>query len=76
MSEIAKLRNLGPVSAKILAQVGVWTKADLANLGAREVFHRVIKSGQASSDTFLYALEGALQNKSWKDIAKERTALC
>lgn len=61
----AKLRNLGPVSMRWLAEVGVRTRADLERRGSVATFRAVKARGLSSSLNLLYALEGALLDLRW-----------
>jgi DNA transformation protein and related proteins len=76
-SELAALRNLGPVSVKWLEAVGVHTVDQLRALGAVEAYHRIAfsRSGDVSLN-LLYALHGALTNVRWDQLPlEERQAL-
>ena len=71
-SELARLRNLGAVSAAWLEAAGVRTAADLRALGAVEAFRRVAfhRGGDVSAN-LLYALEGALRDVRWDRLPVE-----
>ena len=76
-AELARLRNLGAVSAGWLVAAGVRTEAELRTLGAVAAFRRVAmhRSGDVSLN-LLYALEGALRDLRWDRLsATERAAL-
>jgi DNA transformation protein len=76
-AELARLRNLGPVSAAWLVAAGILSAAELRRLGAVAAYHRVAthRSGDASLN-LLYALEGALRGVRWDRIpAADRAAL-
>lgn len=71
-----KLRNLGPASQHMLAQAGIHTEIQLRNLGAAAVFVAVKRAACKPSLNLLWALEGAIHDRDWKDIAKaERLSL-
>lgn len=55
-----KILNLGPVSRRWLADVGVKTRADLERRGSVAVYRAVQEKGHAVNALLLYALEGAL----------------
>jgi DNA transformation protein and related proteins len=54
----------------MLAQAGIDSSAQLKKLGAVEAYRRVVASGQKSSLNLLWALEGALTDRGWKDVAR------
>lgn len=73
---IKDLRNLGPHSAKLLAKAGIVSEKQLKALGAVAAFVAVKCAGGKPSLNLLWALEGALTNRDWKEIAKkERLSL-
>ena len=58
---LARLKNIGPVSAQHLAAAGIETEADLRALGAAAAYRRVKhREPRHTSVVLLYALEGAL----------------
>jgi DNA transformation protein len=60
----------------MLASAGINTAEDLRAIGAVSAFLAVKKAGLPISLNLLWALEGALTDQHWKDIAKaERTRL-
>jgi hypothetical protein len=75
--DLARLRNLGAVSAGWLVAAGIRTEVELRALGAVAAFRRVAmhRSGDVSLN-LLYALEGALRDVRWDKLpAAERAAL-
>ncbi len=74
-SELTRLRNLGPVSAAWLHAAGIHTERRLRELGAVEVFRRVLISrGGGVSTNLLYALEGAIRGVRWDHLPVEDRA--
>ena len=69
---LAQLPNLGAASAAWLAQVGLYTLADLADIGAVGAYRRVEASGVKPSLNLLYALEGALHEEHWLQTKRDR----
>lgn len=65
---LAKLRNLGPVSARWLGAVGIARADDLERLGAARAFAAVRASGTRASWNLLYALHGAIYDLPWNDL--------
>jgi DNA transformation protein len=73
---IASLANLGPKSAEMLQAAGISTVAQLRKLGAVEAYVRVKKKSPRASLNLLWALEGAISNLPWQDVARDhRTSL-
>lgn len=66
---IASLKNLGPSTARDLAQVGIETEAQFREIGAVDAWRR-LNSARPNSYTLagLYALAGALQDVVWTDL--------
>ena len=74
---IAALKNLGPTTARDLADVGVATFTQLQEVGPVDAWHRLneLKPKQYSL-VGLYALAGAILDKEWKELPPEyRTQL-
>ncbi len=65
MGEISQLKGLGATSEQQLNAIGVYTKKDLEKIGALEAYIRMKEPHLC----FLYALVGALENRSWLDVA-------
>lgn len=73
---LVALRNLGPASSRMLAAAGIATPEALRALGSVAAYAAVQRAGQRPSLNLLWALEGALADRDWRDIAQhERTAL-
>jgi len=71
MGELSKLKGLGPFSEKSLNLVGIYTEAQLRELGAVRAFIKLKKeSNQKPSLNFLYAMVGALEDVHWAKIAQ------
>lgn len=67
---IRKLRNLGPQSEAMLAKAGVFTVEQLLRVGSVQAFLAVKRLGGKPSLNLLWAIEGALSDRSWQDVAK------
>lgn len=67
-SELARLKNLGPVSAGWLNAIGIYTKAELAALGAVAAYRRLKAAGYPVSLNLVYAIQGALMDLHWTDL--------
>ena len=70
------LRNLGPASRAMLEAAGVTTVEQLRSLGSVGAYLAVERAGASPSLNLLWALEGALAGRDWKEVARhDRTAL-
>lgn len=67
---ITSLKNLGPKSEVMLGQAGICTEEALRALGAVKAYALVKASGANASLNLLWALEGALSDRSWQEVAK------
>lgn len=67
---IRDMRNLGPASERMLAAIGIASPAELRVVGADEAFRRLAARGEASR-TMLHAMEGALSDRDWRDVAAD-----
>ena len=66
-----RLKNLGPVSARWLASVGIHRRADLIRLGPVEAFLRVKAAGHRPTLNLLWALAGAERGLRWNKLSEE-----
>jgi DNA transformation protein len=64
------LLNLGPKSDAMLASIGIRTHDELRVCGAVNAFIKLKQSGQPASLNLLWAMEGALSDRHWRDVAK------
>lgn len=72
----AKLANLGPKSEAMLRRAGITTEEQLRALGAVRAYAMVKRCSADASLNLLWALEGALTNRSWQEVARtERLGL-
>lgn len=69
--ELLQLKNLGMASVNILHAIGINTYADLQKVGAVEAYRRIRSRDINVSKVMLYALQGALMNVHWNDLAPE-----
>lgn len=60
-----KIRNIGPVSSRWLAEIGVRERADLERIGAVAAFRAVQRKRGKASLNLLYALEAGLMDLRW-----------
>ena len=69
------MRNLGPQMQRMLAEIDVHDDADLRKLGAVEAWHRLrFVFERRVNLTALYAMYGALEDKSWLAVSPEEKA--
>ncbi len=66
------LKNIGPVSARWLAGVGIRKRADLIRLGPVEAFLKVKAAGHKPSLNLLWALAGAERGLAWSKLSVEQ----
>lgn len=71
-TKLAELDNLGPVSAGWLNAVGVSTRADLAGLGAIEVYRLLKGHGYPATLNLVYAIDSALRGRDWRELPVAR----
>lgn len=71
---LAQLRNLGPASAAMLLDAGIRTPTQLRQLGAVRAFDRVRQRNPKASLNLLWAIEGALSDRPWQQVADEDRA--
>ncbi len=73
---IERLRNLGPASARMLAPLGIATRADLVRVGPVLAFRALRDARPGTSLNLLYAMHGALAGERWDRLAPDvRAAL-
>jgi DNA transformation protein len=71
-----KLRNLGKASFEMLEAAGIRSEDQLRRMGSIAAFVAVKRAGLGPSLNLLWALEGALTGRHWKEVARtDRTAL-
>jgi len=67
---IRDLSGFGPKSQAMLAQAGIHSVARISELGAVKTFVAVKQAGCNASLNLLWAIEGVLSNRSWREVAK------
>ena len=71
MTRLEKLRNLGPVSAGWLAEMGIRSREDLLRIGSVEAYAMVRSHHADASLNLLWGLEAALQDIDWRELSDE-----
>lgn len=67
---LSDLRNLGPKSETMLPAIGIHTPEDLAARGAVDAFIALKQSGVPVSLNALWAMEGALTGRDWREVIR------
>ena len=67
---LLKLRNIGPKTADWLARIGIQDADALNELGAIVTYERLLDAGYPENLNCLWALEGAIQDRDFLDIAR------
>ncbi len=70
--KLADLKGLGPKSEAMLSTVGIITVAQLRASDPFEVYARLKAALPGTSLNALYALIGAIEDRHWQDIKRER----
>lgn len=69
MVRVQDMRNLGPVTARMLAEIDIVSDDDLRNLGSVETYHRLkFRFGRHVTILALYAMEAALCDCDWRNL--------
>ena len=69
---IRDLKGLGPKSEEKLGQVHITTPDEFRSVGALRAFIALREETDTKpSLNFLYALVGALEDRDWRDVARE-----
>ncbi len=68
---IERLKNLGPVTARGLREIGIETIADLRRTGPTEAYIALRTSQPKFNKVVLWALAMGLENRHWTDITQK-----
>jgi DNA transformation protein len=68
---LSELRNFGPRSMAMLEAIGIRTSSELEARGAIDVYIRLKQAGQPATLNMLWALEGALSGRDWREVARD-----
>jgi DNA transformation protein and related proteins len=75
LKALAAMPSLGQASARMLAEVGVATPAQLKELGPAAAYRRLrFAFGKRAPATYLYALDIACRGAHWRDMSAARMA--
>ncbi|MCR8921229.1 TfoX/Sxy family protein [Dasania sp. GY-MA-18] len=68
-NDLLDLKNLGNTSINWLKAIGINSYEDLKNIGPVEAYTQIKQREIKVSKVFLYALQGALTDTHWNDLA-------
>lgn len=72
---IEDMRNLGPATARMLAEVDIRCEDDLRRVGAVDAYRRLeFRFGRRVTIIALYAMEAALHGCDWRALDPETRA--
>ena len=75
-SDLTTIPNIGPATARALAEAGIPDAARLRALGAHEAYRALLAAGARPHFIPYYVLHMALQGRPWNDCkGAEKTAL-
>lgn len=66
------LKNIGPKTAHWLEAINIQTHQDLKRYKLDQIYFKLKSKGYPVNLNFVYALDGALQNRDWRDINPKR----
>ncbi|UTA48674.1 TfoX/Sxy family protein [Simiduia sp. 21SJ11W-1] len=72
--DLQDLKNLGAASVNILRAIGINSYDDLKAVGPVAAYRRIKARGINVSKVMLYALQGALTDTHWNDLAPDLKA--
>lgn len=72
MTDIAKTRNLGPVTRDILKQIEIESFEDLKEEDPVDVYMKMKVNGFDVTRNMLWGLYGAINDVDWRDIPDKK----
>ncbi len=69
VEKVAKIPNLGPKSAQMLAAAKITSEEQVRELGPVLTYLAVRQAGQNPSLNLLWAIAAGLQNRHWTDLS-------
>lgn len=69
---LSEMKGLGPRTTEWLQLVGVYTPDDLSSADPFEVYARLKQQVPGMNINGLYALIGAIEDRNWIEIKRER----
>ena len=72
---VSTLRNLGPRSAVMLAEVGIRSVEELREIGAVKAYARVRQMrSRGASLNLLWSMAAGLEDRGWNDLSTDEKA--
>ncbi len=71
---LGELKNLGPVSIRWLASIGIRNREQLEYVGVTRAYQLIISQYPEATLNLLWALQGALTGESWSKLSTEMRA--
>jgi DNA transformation protein and related proteins len=68
---VESLLNLGPMSSAVLRRCGILSSGQLRELGPSRAYVVVKREYGSAPRSLLWALEGALSGRPWREVAPE-----
>ncbi|MFC3146317.1 TfoX/Sxy family DNA transformation protein [Piscinibacterium candidicorallinum] len=69
-ARLAKLSGIGPVTAEWLMRAGFADTDALRKAGSVNAYQRCLQAGHPENLNLLWALEGALTGRDWREVAR------
>lgn len=66
-----ELRNLGETSSQMLLSAGIGSDEQLREMGAVAAYLSVKATGCKPSLNLLWAIEGALTDRDWREVSRD-----
>lgn len=70
---LSKLRNLGEASSRMLSSAGICSEDQLRDMGSVLAYIAVQAAGCKPSLNLLWAIEGVLTGRNWKEISRDQS---
>jgi DNA transformation protein and related proteins len=67
-NDLMALKNLGNTSVNWLLTIGIYSRNELADIGAVEAYNRIRRGGIRVSKDLLYSLHSALHDLHWMEL--------
>jgi DNA transformation protein len=72
LSDVARLKGLGPKSSAALHSIGIATVEQLRNRDPFEVYAELKAKVPGTSLNFLYGIIGAIEDIHWQEVKRTR----
>lgn len=73
-TKLTSLKNIGKTLAEKLNEIEIYNEADLKKIGAAKAYQWLVSRAEKNLPVcyYLYSLEGALQDKGWRDLSESQ----